>query len=118
MVTHTLKIGLTNPVSSMNSSENDPSMTLLFFAPIPIQNSIRQMALEAMQKGEQRYSSRTTPRATNQNIEVPGDCKTGGGGTLTSESQSSALDGLGLPNDSFMRVPSKEIVDAAVGQFI
>ena len=87
--------------------------TLVAQAPIPVQKSIRQRALEAMQKGEQRYS-----RETIRNVDMPVNCETGGGRTQTSESQASSLEGVGLPNDSFMRVPSKEVVDAAIAQFI
>ena len=91
--------------------------TLVVEATVQIQESIRQTSLEPLQEGDQRYSRRTTSLANET-----ANSSTGGEshqqGMAISESLVPTQDGEGQPRDSFMRVPPKEIVNRAIGEFI
>jgi hypothetical protein len=85
--------------------------TLIAQAPISVQESIRRLGLEAVQQGKQRYSHRA---ASDRNIQsgivvVEHDPSLEAQHLTVDEEQ---------PHTSFMRAPSKEVIDGAIREFI
>ena len=91
---------------------------LILQAPPPIQGKLCKTIVEAMRKGEQMYARRSTPVESNQYFVSSMHQETNQGEILNSSGAHLAQTKDALCQNGFLKAPSKQVINSAIGEFI